>query len=332
MNAPHDDAATGLSLGLCIPVFNDWESALILLDRIGAVVETLPHRVEVMFVDDGSTEPLPTGPRDLPPGLVRVDVLRLRRNLGHQRAIAVALSYLYVRAQHDAIIVMDADGEDDPTDIPKLIARFVEADGRPVVFAQRTKRSEGLIFRVGYVGFKAVHALLVGRSVEVGNFSILPRSALARLVAAWELWNHYAAAVYHVRLPIEKVAIARGQRIRGQSKMNVVSLVTHGLSAISVYHDTVSVRTLAFLLGAAVATLTALGTAIVVRLLTELAIPGWATSTAGILLVALMNLALMSMFMVLFALRGRSEYTFVPLRDHELFVLDVRALGERTRD
>ncbi|MDD9946883.1 MAG: glycosyltransferase family 2 protein [Myxococcales bacterium] len=306
-----------------MPVYNDWESAMLLLEQIAAVAKPLQHRFEVMFVDDGSTDLMPPPLPEVPDGLARVETLRLRRNLGHQRAIAIAITYLYAHAEHDAIVVMDGDGEDDPADIPRLLARFMETGRQAVVFAQRAKRSEGLAFRIGYLGFKTVHSLLVGRGVEVGNFSVLPRSALARLVAAWELWNHYAAAVYHARLPVDMVPTARAHRIRGESKMNIVSLVTHGLSAISVYHDTVSVRTLAFLSLAALAVLTGLTSIVIVRFATDLAIPGWATSTAGILLVTMMNLALMSMFMVLFALRGRSEYAFLPLRDYKLFVLEV---------
>jgi hypothetical protein len=61
---------------------------------------------------------------------------------------------------------------------------------------------------------------------------------------------------------------------------------------------------------------------VLVRILTKLAIPGWATNAVGLLLISLLNLALMSMFMVLFTLRARTEYTFLPLRDYRYFVLN----------
>src|SRR5262249_49894452 len=161
------------------------------------------------------------------------------RNLGHQRAIAIGLTYLYVTHQHDAVIVMDGDGEDRPADVLALIERSEAGGGSRVVFAQRKRRSEGVAFQFGYLAFRAVHRVLVGRGVEVGNFSLVPRAALARLVSVSELWNHYAAAVYQARIPLEMIPTTRGERIAGQSRMNWIALVMHGLSAVSVYSDVV---------------------------------------------------------------------------------------------
>jgi hypothetical protein len=221
---------------------------------------------------------------------------------------------------------MDGDGEDDPSDIPALVERCIARGNSRVTFARRAKRSEGRIFQLGYLGFKIAHFLLVGRKVEVGNFSVIPREMLGRLVAVSELWNHYAAAVYHARLPTEMVPSTRAPRIASQTKMGLVGLVTHGLSAISVYSDIVGVRLLAVIAAGVIATVVAISVVIAIRLLTTLAIPGWATSAVGILLVSLLNLTMMSMFMVLFTLRSRSEYGFLPLRDYAHFVLDERVL------
>jgi 2-polyprenyl-3-methyl-5-hydroxy-6-metoxy-1,4-benzoquinol methylase len=82
--------------------------------------------------------------------------------------------------------------------------------------------------------------MLTGISVRVGNFSILPRSYLSTLIVLSELWNHYAAAVFRSRLKFEMIPIPRGRRIAGASRMNFVSLVTHGLSAASVFSDIVA--------------------------------------------------------------------------------------------
>ena len=73
-------------------------------------------------------------------------MLRLRRNLGHQRAIAIGLTYIQAQmtTAYEAVVVMDGDGEDAPEDVPRLLARLEAEGGRSIVFAERTRRSESL--------------------------------------------------------------------------------------------------------------------------------------------------------------------------------------------
>ena len=73
----------------------------------------------------------------------RVEVLHLRRNLGHQRAIAIGLAFVEAeRPRCRAVVLMDSDGEDAPEDVPRLVARCEQEGRRKIVFAERTKRSE----------------------------------------------------------------------------------------------------------------------------------------------------------------------------------------------
>src|SRR5262249_57945423 len=84
------------------------------------------------------------------------------------------------------------------------------------------------------------------------------------------------------------VPTTRRGRLAGRSKMNLVSLILHGLTAMSVYTDTIFVRIL--LVAVFVAAAAGLGIAAVVgiRTATDLAIPGWATVAAGDLLIILL--------------------------------------------
>ena len=101
----------------------------------------------MLFIDDGSTtNACPTEYRPKPQVLSDVSVLKLRRNLGHQRAIGVALGCLHTHHGDDALVVMDADGEDRPEDIPKML-EVMKASIRPIaVFAERGKRLETPMF------------------------------------------------------------------------------------------------------------------------------------------------------------------------------------------
>src|SRR5262249_31404034 len=133
----------------------------------------------------------------------QVRLLELRRNVGHQRAIVLGLAYLHRRNECDAVVVMDADGEDLPSDVPRLVEQFEAAGRRAIVFAERRRRTESLLFRVFYWLYRQLHVVLTGLRVRVGNFCIMPASAVASLVAVPETWNHVAAAVFKSRLPYE---------------------------------------------------------------------------------------------------------------------------------
>jgi glycosyltransferase involved in cell wall biosynthesis len=316
-----------LTLEVLIPVFNDWDAVAVLLPRIDAVLGRYGARADVLLVDDGSTDPRP---QELTEGsygaLGAVRVLRLRRNLGHQRAIAVGLAYLEERSAADAVAVMDGDGQDDPEALPALLDRMVELGHDTIVFAGRRRRAEGLFFRAFYYLYASMHRALTGFGLRVGNFSVIPRAALRSLVAVGELWNHYAAAVYHSRLPHDRVPTPRAARVDGHSKMNFIALVTHGLSAISVYADRVGVR---LLVGSSVAfavlALAVFG-ASTWGLMQDGAVPGWIADNVGVVLVLFVQFLLFTLLFCFIVLRSRIHMSFIPHRDYGYFVDSV--IGE----
>ena len=305
----------------CIPVFNDAKSAAILLDKLDAVAGSLPYDFAVVFVDDGSRHdecaalPGPT------PHIPAVEVLRLRRNLGHQRAIAIGLSFIAAETDADYVVVMDGDGEDCPSSLPELLAVAVEGSPHAAVFAERLKRHDGAGFMVGYRVFRLLHRLFVGRDVKVGNFSVLPRPVLERVVGISEIWNHYAAGVFHARIPVVPVPIARGRRLAGESKMNLPSLVMHGICALSVWSDVIVSRLFVIVAGLMVGVVTALVAVLAIRFFTTAAIPGWATASAGMLILGGILLGIVSLLLAVFVLGNRSAANFLPHRDWRDYVL-----------
>lgn len=316
------------SILILIPIYNDWSSAGLLLRDADAVFLREGLSADILFVDDGSTVPIPASLSSGPLSAIRrLDVLQLRRNLGHQRAIAVGLAFVHSSRQCEAVVVMDGDGEDKPSDIPRLLDQLGAEQGTKIVFAERTRRSESFTFRVFYRTYRILHKLLTGLSVRVGNFSVVPYPALDTLVVVSELWNHYAAAVFTSRLPYTTVPTERGRRLSGRPQMHFASLVVHGLSALSVYGDVVGVRLL--VVSGILALLLAFGivVATIVRLATTLAIPGWATYAIGILFVILLQTLVIAGLFVFTILSARANMSFLPLRDHHLFVKRVVCLS-----
>jgi hypothetical protein len=232
-----------MNVTVLIPVFNDWESVSVVVRELDALARSHDLTLDVILVDDGSTEtPFVAVPELL--GVESVRVVALRRNVGHQRAIAIGLSYAAETTAGDAVVVMDADGQDLPEHVLVLIDKLTANGAKSIVFAARHKRPEAWLFQAGYAMYRWLHLILVGISVRVGNFSIVPRPLLKRLVTMSDLWNHYAASVFASRLPYETVPLSRGRRISGTSKMHLVSLIVHGLSAIAVHSARVGARLL----------------------------------------------------------------------------------------
>jgi polyisoprenyl-phosphate glycosyltransferase len=303
-----------------IPCFNDWEPVARVLQELDVAVSRCDAAVRVLVVDDASTQPLTAALPELR-FIEDVSVLPLRRNLGHQRAIALGLAYVEQHVPCDAVLVMDGDGEDSPADAPRLIEAV--QGGSEVVFAERTRRAEGLLFRSLYLLYRTMHWLLTGRGVRIGNFSIVPRAALHRLVAVSELWNHYAGAVIRSRIPYRTLPTYRRKRIAGKSHMSFVSLVTHGLSAMSVQLDVIGVRLLMAnalcWLGMALSLLTVLA----IKLFTHVAIPGWASTISMLLAVLMTQSASLALGFVFMTLQSRTSHGFLPLRDYVYYVNEV---------
>lgn len=304
-----------------MPLRDDWASAAELIRQIDLHDQSSSYSLEILLVDDASVERCNPSTLQHSFSTIRsVQVLRLRRNLGHQRAIAIGLMHVRQAISCQAVVVMDADGEDTVEGLFQLLATYSSIQGTACVFAARARRAESLTFRAFYLLYKTTHRALTGISVRVGNFSIIPSEYLSTLGVTSDLWNHYAAALFRSRLPLITTPISRGRRIAGHSKMNFAALVMHGLSAISVFGDVVGVRLLIGSLVACMISLLGIITAISIRFLTNLAIPGWTTLAAGTLTIILVQFITIASIFTFFVLTNRATLGFVPMRDYLYFV------------
>jgi hypothetical protein len=158
---------------------------------------------------------------------------------------------------------------------------------------------------------------------------LLPIAAVQRLSYMAELWNNLPAAVMRSRLPHRLVPTARGVRYAGRSKMNGAALVIHGLSALSVYSDVVFARLLVAAAGVASLALLGIAAAIVIRLATALATPGWATMVVGVFAIVLIQTVIATIVASLVLLGGRSRRPFVPRTDCPQFIAERRVVATR---
>ena len=235
------------SIFVVIPVFNDWESCALLLKEIKRhASDSFYARLRFCWVNDGSHMAAPHS-------LLRKDRgdlhIELTRNVGHQKAIALGIAAVAAKFPGSPIMVMDSDGEDRPEDMEKLANSSFENDC--IVFARRTKRHEGLVFKFFYEIYKLVFLTLTGKKIAFGNYSFIPGRLSTRVAHVSEIWNHFSGGILKSRIPYTSIPLERGKRLAGSSKMNFTSLVLHGLSAVAIHADTMAVRLVLFCLGLA---------------------------------------------------------------------------------
>jgi hypothetical protein len=251
----------------------------------------------IVAVDDGSVRQPVTPGMIEDAGLAGV-VLRLRRNVGHQRAIAVGLGYVAEHMPELPCVVMDSDGEDRPHTISQLLGSLAP-DVVEVAVAQRRKRVETAQFKAFYFIYKLVFQLLTGRQISFGNFMALAPKAVQRLAIMPELGIHVAGAVLVSRLRLVLCPVDRGRRYSGNTKMNFTSLVLHGCRALMIFAEDVLLRICLLCFAVASFSVVSIVVTIVLKSI-GLATPGWFSVALGILLLVLLQtsaLALMTLML-----------------------------------
>ena len=214
-------------VAVLIPTYDDWESLELLLPNIESNLRYISERIYIVLVNDGSSKPVPKKLKMLLDAAVTdCHLITLTRNLGHQRAIAIGLAYIndHIKEQ-GPICVMDADGEDNPAEIPKLLEMLKSGNDLGIVFAERARRSESPVFRLGYFFYKILHRIMTGRKIKFGNFSVIPRCEVKKIVTISELWNHYAAAIVNARFPLKLAPTTRTARLAGPSSCLLLAVL-----------------------------------------------------------------------------------------------------------
>ncbi|WP_212744068.1 glycosyltransferase [Ramlibacter sp. 2FC] len=308
------------SLVVVTPVYEDVEASSRLFKELN---KALGPDVYIVAVDDGSVRQ-PVDLASLHAAGLHGVVIRLKRNVGHQRAIAIGLNYVADHLPDAArVVVMDSDGEDLPETIKELIAPLKQPD-IDVVVAQRKSRVETLRFRAFYVVYKWLFKLLTGRKISFGNFMALKPAAVKRLAAMQELWIHVAGCALTSKLRMATCPLDRGPRYAGQSKMNFVGLALHGFKGLMVFAEDVLVRV--GIACAIVAMLSVAGSVAAVGLkLLGFATPGWFSVALGILLLVFLQTgALTLMTLMLTGVVRGGAVTTVAYRDFVDTVLHAR--------
>ena len=225
---------------ILIPVYNDWETLIKLLDEINKVIEDIKNvEFDCMIVNDASTTQPPN--IKVPKNIKKIEIFNMKQNRGHARCNAFGLRYLSKKNDFDHLIIMDGDGEDRPEEIKYLVNQALEEQEVSVV-AKRVKRSEGPIFQILYEIHKLITLLFTGKQVNFGNYSCLTKKDVITLSQQESLWSSFSGTVKKSILRLNTINSTRGLRYFGPSKMSLLNLGIHSFSIIAVFKSQVFLR------------------------------------------------------------------------------------------
>ena len=225
---------------ILIPVFNDWESLIKLVNEIDENIKDYENiDFECLVVNDASTIDQPKFIK--PNNIKSLKILNMVDNKGHARCNAFGIRYIFKNKEFDNLILMDGDGEDRPVEIKSLIDKMIKNQDVSVV-AKRIKRSESLIFQLMYKIHKIITYIFTGKKINFGNYSCLTKKDVEKLYSESSLWSSYSGTVKKILKKYEEIDSIRGLRYFGPSKMSIFNLLIHSFSIIAVFKYQVFLR------------------------------------------------------------------------------------------
>ena len=231
---------------ILIPVYNDWQSLSKLLNNIDNEIKNITHEISLIIVDDASTFDRQLDIENLS-NIIAIKILSMKENRGHARCIATGLKYIFEKEEFDYVIPMDGDGEDRPEEIIEFIKSSENAPEQTIV-GERVKRSEAFIFKFCYFFHKIITLVFTGHSIKFGNFTCLTKSTVEKMINEKATWNSFSGALTKVEKNKVSIPSIRGERYFGPSKMSFSNLINHSLSIISVFKNTVLIRSALFVI------------------------------------------------------------------------------------
>jgi glycosyltransferase involved in cell wall biosynthesis len=240
--APLQDSASRMTFGppatvdlsIVIPVFNEATNVEPLCKRLRCVLETLPYRVEVIFVNDGSTDATLESVRNAAANWPIVRAVDLSRRFGKEAALTCGLSEACGRA----VISMDGDLQHPPETIPQLVERWRE--GFEMVFARRLSREDqNLVSRVYVRAFYWLFDRLseVRLPRDAGDFRLFDRKVVDALNGLPER-NRFMKGLYAwLGFRTTAVTYECAERVGGRSKWSRLNQLRFAFDALTAFSN-----------------------------------------------------------------------------------------------
>lgn len=203
-----------LDLSLIVPVYNEEENIFPLYKNIKHALSKLGKKYEIIFVDDGSTDKSLERIKGLQKKDKNIRIIVLRKNFGQSAAISAGFS----NARGGILVVMDADLQNDPNDIPKLLNKINE--GFDVVSGWRYKREDPLSKKIPSRISNWMHRKLTGLYIHDSGCSLkaYKKESVKDLELYGEMHRYIPALIAAKGFKIGEVKVEHNLRKHGESK------------------------------------------------------------------------------------------------------------------
>ena len=216
------------SISIVIPVYNEAEVLPLLRDRLCTFMDRLGTLVELILVNDGSSDQTVEGLHTWAEEDARVTLLNLARNFGHQAAVTAGLDH----ATGAAIVVMDADLQDPPEVIHQMLAEYCR--GYDVVYGKRIARKGETWFKrwSAWAFYRLMRTLIHPDLPEdVGDFRLISRRCLDAVASMRETHRFLRGMFSWSGFPQTAVTYAREARAAGVTKYPVWKMLRFAWTA-----------------------------------------------------------------------------------------------------
>jgi polyisoprenyl-phosphate glycosyltransferase len=275
-------------ISIVVPVFDELESLSVLIAELTTALSG--EDWEIVFVNDGSKDGSGEFLKNAAAEDHRIRVLNFSRNFGHQAAITAGLDF----AEGDAVVVMDADLQDPPELLPRMIGLYRQ--GFDVVSAQRVSRDGETLFKkwTASAFYRLMRRMVDRRLVQdVGDFRLFSRKAVLAIRSFREQHRFMRGLVAWLGLDEVVLPFHRHNRAAGQTKYSLFKMLRLAWTAISSFSALPLRLTLLAGLALSGAGFVYLLYVIYLALATNKLVPGWASVVvlqcifSGMILVAL---------------------------------------------
>ena len=217
-------------ISVVVPVHDEERSVALLFEELAAALDPLERPWEVVFVDDGSADGTFGALTRLHAGHDEVRVVRLRRNFGK----AAALQAGFEEAQGDILVTIDGDLQDDPTEIPRLLAKLEE--GFDLVSGWKAKRRDPLSRRIPSRIFNRVTGRLSGLRLHDLNCGLKAyRVEVLRGLRIYGELHRFIPVLAHYRgFRVAELPVNHRPREHGRSRYGVERYVRGFLDLLTV--------------------------------------------------------------------------------------------------
>jgi glycosyltransferase involved in cell wall biosynthesis len=216
-DVPARDAGAGsdvVGLSVIMPAFNEAPNLAEVVPRTAAVLAQIPEGFEILVVDDGSTDGTAEVMTELGKHHPELRLLRLRRNYGKSTALQAGFD----RARGEIVVLMDADGQDRPEEILKLLKGL--EDGLELATGRRVRRNDRVIKRHTSRVYNRVTAAVTGIEGEDFNSGLkaMKREVMNPLVLYGELHRYIPVLAQWNGFKVGEIDVDHAPRLHGTSK------------------------------------------------------------------------------------------------------------------